>query len=113
MDIYVTFKREACHHFDEHSAEEAARHIEYTDRDGSKRTGAYWSKEEILKATEQMSFKDCVTEWDRYVAFNAMYADLCRVLTDEQVVKAAHAFFFADEDAPCGKIWRYVQAMKG
>ena len=43
---------------------------------------------------------------------HATYADLCKVLTTELILAVAHAFWFADEDAPCDKIHRYVAAMR-
>lgn len=113
MKLYVILedKRDCCH-FDESSAKEAVSWIRYTDRDGKERHGAHWSLEDILDATGQMSFSDGVTQWDKYVAFNSMYADLCRVLPPEDILKAAYAFYFGDEDAPEGKVWRYMDAMK-
>ena len=88
-------------HFDEHSA-----------KSGAERTGAHWSMEQIKAVTAPMKFPEGVTDWDKYVAFNSFYADMNKVLTDEQIVKGAHAFYFADEDAPSCKIMRYVKAME-
>lgn len=113
MRIYVIVNDGGrCHHFDERTAEEAVKRIMYIGKDGVEHHGEHWSVGEVREASKSMSFKECVTDWDKYVAFNSMYADLCRVLSDEQIVKAAHAFYFADEDAPCGKVWRYIQAMR-
>lgn len=113
MRFYVTINETGgCRHFDERTAAEAVERIAYTGRDGEQHRGARWTLEEVREACKGMDFRECVTDWDKYVGFNAMYADLCRVLNDEQIAKAAHAFYFADEDAPCGKVWRYVQAMR-
>lgn len=100
-------------HFDERSAKEAVSHIRYTDKSGTERTGAHWSMEQIKAVTAPMKFAPDVTDWDKYVAFNSFYADMNKVLTDEQVVKGAHAFYFADEDAPSSKVMRYMKAMEG
>lgn len=83
-----------------------------TDRDGQKREGAHWTKEQVTDATNGMKFREGVTDWDKYVAFNAGYADFCRVLTDELVLRASHAFYFADEDAPENKVWIYMRCMQ-
>ena len=45
-------------------------------------------------------------------AFNVFFADTCKVLDEAAIIKAAHAFFFADEDAPAGKVARYMRAME-
>ena len=111
MKTYIVIGN-GCRHFDETEAEEAVLRISYTDKEGNEHHGAHWSKDEVLSATAQMEFDECVTEWDKYVAYNAMYADLCKVLSETDIVKVAHAFYFADEDAPCNKVWRYVQAMR-
>lgn len=85
--------------------------IRYTDRTGKKCEGGYWTMEQIESATKGMVFPSSTTKWDKYVAFNGFYADTCTVLEDEMIVKSAHKFYFADEDAPAGKIWCYMEAM--
>lgn len=112
MEVTVRPEGEAGH-FGEHSAKEAVAHIRYTDKSGAERTGAHWSMEQIKAVTAPMKFAEGVTDWDKYVAFNSFYADMNKVLTDEQIVKGAHAFYFADEDAPSCKIMRYIKAMEG
>lgn len=43
-------------------------------------------------------------------ADNALaYADFNKVLPPAEIIEAATTFFFEDEDAPCGKIWLYMQ----
>ena len=50
--------------------------------------------------------------WDKFVAFNAMYADLCRFMDEDEIIKAAYAFYFHDDDwqndGDCTKIWDYM-----
>lgn len=99
-------------HFDAHGAKEAVDNIRYTDKAGAAHHGAYWTMEQIKTVTEPMKFPKGTTDWDRYVAFNSFYADLCKVLDEPTIIKAAHAFYFADEDAPEGKVKRYMDAMK-
>nr|DAI69386.1 MAG TPA: hypothetical protein [Caudoviricetes sp.] len=110
MRIYVTIgKKEECKHFDKKSAEEAVKRIYYTSKDGVEHHGAHWTLEQVLEVTSKLQFKECVTDYDKYVAFNAAYADLNKTLTTELIIETAYAFFFEDEDAPCNKIWLYMR----
>lgn len=59
-----------------------------------------------------MTFPNGTTEWDKYVAFNSFYSDLCLVFSTEEIIKAAYRFFFQDEDAGAGKVWNYMQAVR-
>ena len=98
-------------HYDEKFAEHDVENLMWTDREGHKHNGAYWSCSQIKEATKDMIFPSGTTEHDKYVAYNATYADICRVLDEEIILKVAHQFWFADEDAPDGKIWLYMCAM--
>lgn len=83
----------------------------YTDKNGMKHVGAHWTMEQIETATAGMKFPQGVTKWDKYVAFNAAYADLCKVFDDGDILKAGHALYFADEDwGNDTKIWDMYQA---
>lgn len=99
-------------HYDEAFAMYDVGQIRYTGRDGRKCEGAYWTCEQIEAATKGLAFPAGTTKWDKFVAMNSFYADMCRVYTDEEIIKGAHAFYFADEDAPQGKTWRYMAAMR-
>lgn len=100
-------------HFDEQTANEAISHIVFTDKAGKAHEGlAHWTVEQVEAATSAMTFPAGTTKWDKYVAFNFFYADTCKALDDADVIKAAFAFFFADEDASDGKVYRYVRAMQ-
>lgn len=111
MKIYMLLKGGSNHHhFDKKTAEDAIKRIYYTTKDGVEHHGAHWSMEQVLNATSGMKFKDCVTDYDKYVAFNAAYADFNKVLQPEQILEAGHAFFFDDEDAPCNKVWLYMKS---
>lgn len=113
MRIYMIVGHECANgetkHFDEDSAKKAVERIYYTDKNGKEHHGAHWTIEEVNTATETLTFPKGVTEWDKYVACNVAYADLCKVLSPELIIETAHAFFFEDEDAPIDKIWRYMQ----
>lgn len=83
----------------------------YTDKNGMKHVGAHWTMEQIETATAGMRFPAGVTKWDKYVAFNAAYADLCKVLDEEEILKAGHALYFADEDwGSDTKVWDMYSA---
>lgn len=98
-------------HYDEMFAEYDVRGLEYTDKTGAKHKGAHWTLEQIEGATAGMRFPSGVSKWDKYVAFNAAYADLCKVFDDGDILKAAHAFYFADEDwGSDTKIWDMYEA---
>ena len=93
------------------SKETGVEKIKYTNAAGEKKTGAHWSVDQIMEATKSMPFPSGTTPWDKYVAFNSFYADTCVVLDEAMLLKAAYRFYFADEDAPAGKIWEYMTAM--
>jgi hypothetical protein len=96
-------------HYNELMAIEAVSGIKYTDKEGKAREGAYWTIEEVEAATRGMEFPARTTKWDKYVAFNSFRSDVCRQLEDADALKAAHAFYFADEDYQGeGKIWHYM-----
>lgn len=85
----------------------------YLDSAGKQHTGAHWTVEQIETATANKTFPSGTTKWDKYVAYNAFYADLCTVFTDDQIIAAAYLFWFADEDWKSkGKIWDYMGANK-
>lgn len=96
-------------HYNPTFAEYDLSRIAYTDRDNAHRKGPHWTREQALQAITTRP--KAVTECDIYVAANVMYSDLCGVFDDAQIIKATVAFFLEDEDAPEGKIWRYVAAM--
>lgn len=74
--------------------------------------GAHWTRAQVLEATKDMKFHSKVNDWDKYVAFNAMYADLCTNMDEEEILKAAYLFYFCDADwqteDDCTKIWDYT-----
>lgn len=116
-DLYWQFMREQAGimnggHYDKIWADYDVSQIEYTDKEGKSHTGAYWTCEQIEEATKGMAFPSGVTKYDKFVAFNSFWADTCKVLTDEQIIKAGYQFYFADEDFPkehVAKIWCYMK----
>lgn len=79
------------------------------DIEHMKPLGMYWSKSQIEEATKNMAFPSGTTPCDKWVAFNAAKNDWNDVLTDEQILKVGHAFWFADKDwHGKGKIYEYM-----
>ena len=98
-------------HYNEEFAMYDVAHMAYTNRAGERKTGGYWTAEQVDEATKGYKFPAGVNKWDKYVAFNAMRADLCKKMDDAQVIDAAWLFYFADEDWPnesATKIWDYM-----
>lgn len=115
-EMYMAFMRKQHEslygpHYDRHFAEADVEKIRYTNASGEKKSGAHWNMDQILDATKSMPFPQGTTPWDKYVAFNSFYADMCAVLDEATLLKAAFRFYFADEDAPVGKVWEYMTAM--
>lgn len=106
--------------YDRHYSEAMANHdvnqLVYSDYDDEGcpiGKGNHWSCVRIAELTKDLKFHPKVNDWDKYVAFNAMYADLCANMSEEEIIKAAYAFFFCDTDwqpmeDDCTKIWDYV-----
>lgn len=89
------------HHYDEKFAK--------WDVEQMQPHGEYWTMRGIEEATKGMVFPQGATLCDKYVAFNAFANDLEGVIADEQILKAAHAFWFADKDwHGKNKIWEYM-----
>lgn len=121
-ELYWRFIREQYgimnngHYVDREFADFDVSQIAYTDREGHRRTGAHWGCEQIEEATKGMSFPSGTTRYDKYVGFNLFWSDTCKVLTDEQVLKAAYQFYFADEDWPKergSKVWCFAAMVHG
>ena len=84
--------------------------IEYTDRQGQKRKGAYWTLEQVKEAVKDYKFPNGTNDYDVFVAANIMHSDLCKKFDDKQILDAMYSFFFADEDWGGGnKVWYYMK----
>ena len=79
------------------------------NKKGEKKEGAYWSVEQVEEATRGFTFPSGVNKWDKWVAFNAAYADFCKKFDDAQILEIGYLFYFADEDwKGKNKIWEYT-----
>jgi hypothetical protein len=118
-ELYWAFMRQQHgilygNHYNEDFARYDVSAIRYKTRDGERMTGAHWSVDQVEVATKAFSFPSGTTRWDKYVAFNAMYSDLCLDLSEEQILKAAYRFYFADEDwGSATKVWEYFCCKTG
>ena len=90
------------YHYDEEFAEHDVKNMQPL--------GEYWNIKQIDEATKSMTFPVGTTIYDRYVAFNAFANDLKGSASDEDILKAAHAFWFNDKDYKGkNKIWCYMK----
>lgn len=114
-EVYTAFIRELYaelygRHYNKEFAEHDVELLHYTDKDGVQHKGAHWTLEQILSATSGKSFAKSVTDYDKFVAYNAAYADFCKEFDDEQILCISYLFFFVDEDwNGSTKVWDYMQ----
>lgn len=100
-------------HYSEEFAEEDVAKLRYTDASGVEHKGPHWTKSQVVAATGNLEFPKGVTDCDKYVAFNAAYADFSKKFTEQQILDIAYLFFFKDEDwNGDGKIWHYMKSNK-
>lgn len=98
-------------HYSEEFAMYDVKHLRYTNKNGDKKEGAYWTAEQVEDATKKYQFPAGVNKWDKWVAFNVAYSDLCKKFDDAQILDAAFLLYFADEDwkdSSSTKIWDYM-----
>jgi hypothetical protein len=113
-DLYEHYMRksyETIHgkHYNRYFAEEDVSKLHSTDKEGKEHHGAYWTLEQIKEATAGKKFQAGVTDWDKFVAYNAAWHDFCKKFTDEEILCIAWLFFFADEDwKGDSKVWDYM-----
>jgi hypothetical protein len=98
-------------HYDEEFANWDVSQMHSTDKEGKQYTGAHWTRSEIEAATASKSFPKGTTKCDLYVVYNAMWHDMHKLYSDAEILDMAYLFYFADEDAPSGKVWKYINAM--
>lgn len=111
---------EGCH-YDEAFAMWEVSQMHHTDKSGILHRGQHWTIEQIdavCKANRSM-FKPKDNVYDVYVALHSWWHDnICQDKIDfgdnaeSKNIERGLAYFFADEDAPDGKIWRYYKGMR-
>lgn len=92
-----------------------------TDLAGNKRKGEYWNINQVKNVYENNKAKLTKADanvYDLYVALHIWYHDLsCNYKKrnpsnyENDIIEDAITFFFCDEDAKYGKVWRYVVSM--
>lgn len=95
-------------HYDEEFAMHDVSKMYSTTKDGRRLEGAYWTCEQIEEVTKTKTFPAGTTKWDKFVAYNSAKHDWGKDFDDEQILKIAYLFYFADEDfAGKDKVWQY------
>lgn len=105
-------------HYDSEFAEHDVKNIEYVDIQGVKHKGEYWTFEQAEEAMKKVQLPQDANKYDWYVALNNTYADTCKVLDDEQIIKLACQFWFKDQDwagkdTSSTKIFEYMKCKYG
>ena len=96
-------------HYDEAFAMWDVSQMHYTDKNGVKHYGAYWTAEQIESATAGMKFPQGTTKYDKFVAFNASKNDWGKTFDDADILKIGYLFYFDDEDwGSETKVWEYI-----
>jgi len=105
-------------HFDECYARKAVDDMHSFEKDGKRNKGEHWSIEQVKALI--VPYKDKMSEadtcWDAYVACNMWWHDLHRNYEkhgemDGHLVEDALTWAFCDEDAPDGKLWKYIHEL--
>ena len=100
-------------HYTEETAIADVKKLYYTDAAGNKHHGEHWTVDEVEDGTSGLDFPKGTTKWDKYVAYNATYADFSKKFDEDQVLDIAYLMWFDDEDWKAdGKIWEYMSLNK-
>lgn len=85
-------------HYDEEAAKEFVSHLHYVDANGEEHTGEHWALEKVLELTSNYQYTDSTTDWDKYVAYNFMYARFGSSLHYKQLINITHSLFLSIGD---------------
>lgn len=108
-------------HYDEYFAKKQVEKMYYTDPQGAKHEGPYWTDDDVKQvyAAYKNKIKGDVNFWDFYVALNMTKSDNCNLFKSwwpeadtavmTQRIAEATVNWLNDEDAPQGeaRVWRY------
>lgn len=104
-------------HYSEEFAEHDVSRMEWKDREGKMRSGAYWTLEQVRDAVRGRELPKGATIYDAYVAYNATATDLCAALSDKELADVAFLTWFDDVDwsdtGSSTKIWDYMLCKYG
>lgn len=97
-------------HYDEEFARYDVKQKYHVDKRGNKVEGEHWSMEQARQVMQENGIGGKNTVEDVYVGLNAFWHDLGCDLEENEVIKAAIAFWFKDADFPdkVGKVWWYM-----
>lgn len=97
-------------HYDEDFARYDVKQMYHVDKRGNKVEGEHWSMEQARQVMQENGIGGKNTVEDVYVGLNAFWHDLSCDLEENEVIKAAIAFWFKDADFPdkVGKVWWYM-----
>ena len=105
-------------HYNEYFAKMDVGCMHHKNKAGQVEKGEHWSVAQVAEAVKGMSIPGNANIWDVYVALNANYHDKnvkflewFKEDSDKKIIEDAICFYFMDEDAPEGKVWRYMDAM--
>ena len=108
--------------FDETFGKLQIESMHHKGSDGKEYHGARWSTDDMKAEYEKYkpSLPSGTTFWDFAVAITGNWHDKVDLFKkwfpdafEERVIEDAVNFYFKDEDAPSGKVWRYMMAMNG
>lgn len=107
-------------HFNEEFARWQVSMMHHKGADGKVYKGEHWSIEQtnaVIAKYKSVLPKE-TTEWDMYTVLNSGFHDKCTLFKkwfegeyEEKIIEDAINFYFMDEDAPEGKVWKYFKAM--
>lgn len=108
-------------HFDERFARWEIAQMEHKDYRGNVHKGEHWGEGDARAVYDKHKAKlpAGTTVWDVAVALNANWHDKSELFgrwwpqgSEDKIIEDAMSFYFFDTDAPDGKIWRYMRAMR-
>lgn len=94
-------------HYNEFFAKDAVKKLIYRDCNGEEHSGEHWSLDKIKELTSKYEFSEGVTDWDKYVAFNYLYAKFCCNFNYEHIIAIGYLLFFASGEDK--NIWDYLK----
>lgn len=107
-------------HYNEAFACEDVSCLFHKNRKGETVKGEHWNMEQVSNAVKGYPIPGNATPYDIYVALNAHWHDKEVKFSEwfpedheKRIIEDAISFYFNDPDAPEGKIWIYMEAMKG
>ena len=105
-------------HYNETFARMDVAAMHHKNKAGQTEKGEHWNINQVTAALKGFSLPPNATQWDAYVALNANWHDKEVEYTgwfednaEKHIIEDAVNFYFRDDDAPEGKVWKYMCAM--